>query len=494
MFLFINLCQINQHTNIMNNLRSRMPPFGVAGLASWLRTLGVDSMLHDDNLLEFSDEQLRMLFRKHKGDLQAIGLTSISTTLSQLKRVSRLAKEELPAVPLLVGGPHARLLPEDLIALPTVDVVFTGEADLPICDYAKGVPLDALRGIWYKDGDKIIRNHPGDYVKDLDTVPFPAYDLFHIADYHGTKGIAKRSPASYVITSRGCPYDCTFCSSKALNPSETKSVRYRSPENVVSEIEYIKKDHGIREILFSDDMFTGRESHLFGICELLIKKKLDLIWACQTHVKNISEEKLRIMKRAGCHQICFGVESGDAAIQKATRKNLDPKQVHQVVRLTQSIGIDARCSFMFGNQFETPETLQRTIDLAIWLAPDFASFNIATPFPGTHLRTWAMDNGCLADPSYEALDSTSYTLVTRDLPPGTVEKYCQKAFRRFYFSPRYLFRRMRRIRDLEGLVRVVKSAFYAARLIPMLFGQNTPKRIHAGETGPILHGRTGQER
>jgi anaerobic magnesium-protoporphyrin IX monomethyl ester cyclase len=466
MFLFISLNQRPGHEFVMNSVRPRMPPFGVAYVAASLAEIGIRSVLHDDNLREFTDEQMRGLFRRHKGELRAVGLTSVSTTLRQLERVARLAKDELPDVPVLVGGPHARLLPEEIISIPGVDVVFTTEAELTIREYARGTPLDAIGGVWFRKDSKIVRTPPGPTLDDLDQVPFPAYDLFNIAEYHATKGIAKRRPASYVITSRGCPYDCGFCSSKALNPTRGKRVRFRSPENVLDEVEWVMKAHGVRELFFSDDMFTGNTQHFVGICEGIIKRRLDLLWTCMTHVRHVNPQKLRLMKAAGCHQLCFGVESGDPDIQKAINKNLDLNLVRKAARMAQEAGLDVRCSFMFGNQGETRQTMQNTIDFATSLDVEFAAFNIAAPYPGTRLRQWAIEQGYLANPSYEALDSTAYALVTKDLPSGTVEAYCNQAFRAFYYNPRYVLRRIRKIRDLDELGRVARSAVYAAKSAP----------------------------
>ena len=236
MFLFINLNQRPRCEFVMNELRPKQPPFGIAYIAAVLKTIGISSVLHDDNLHEYSEQQLRELLRKYKGVIQAVGLTSVSTTLNQLLRVSRIAKEELPDTPVIVGGPHARLLPDDIISLPSVDVVFTIEAELSIVDYAKGKELSEIGGICFKKDNDIIRNPPGKIVLNIDNIPFPDYDLFNISDYNTTKGIAKRHPASYIITSRGCPYNCTFCSSKALNPTTGKKIRFRSPENIIKEI------------------------------------------------------------------------------------------------------------------------------------------------------------------------------------------------------------------------------------------------------------------
>jgi len=474
MFLFINLNQRLQRDFVMNAVRPRMPPFGVAYVAACLAQIGVKSILHDDNLREFSDDQLRDLLKRYKGDLQAVGLTSVSTTLRQLSRVSRIVKEELPDVPIIVGGPHARLLPEDIISIPEIDVVFASEAELSIVEYAQRRNVASIGGVMFKSGGRIMKSTPEpQVVHNLDQIPFPAYDLFNIAEYNATKGIVKRSPASYIITSRGCPYDCKFCSSKALNRSTEKRIRFRSAENVVNEIEWLVKAHKVRELFFSDDMFTGNTKHLMGICEGLIKRHLDLIWVCMTHVQHVNVEKLRAMKAAGCHQLCFGVESGDPHIQKVINKNLDLNVVRNAVAMAQKVGLDVRCSFMFGNESETCQTMQRTIDFAKSLKIEFASFNIATPYPGTHLRNWALNNGYLANPDYEALDSTTYTIVTPDLPPGTVEAYCSKAFRSFYYSPHYMLRRFKKMRDLEELKRVAKSAVYAMKTLPVVMKQLT---------------------
>lgn len=468
MFLFINLKQRNTEEFIMNRFRPAMPPFGVAYVSAILRKSGYDCKLHDDNLREYTDQQLRDLFRGHNGELRAVGLTSVSTTLPQMARVARICKEELPEVPIIVGGPHARLIPADVMKIPEVDVVFTGEAELSILEYAKADDLRNVSGIVYRQDGQLRENPVGPYLHELDEIPYPDYTLFDIAEYHTTKGIAKRHPNSYIITSRGCPFKCTFCSSKTLNPTEKKTVRFRSAENVLGEIEMLVKKYAVRELFFSDDMFTANTKHLVGICEGMVERKLDVIWVCQTHVKGINREKLKLMKRAGCHQICFGIESGDPEIQKLIQKNIDFGRAKEVVRMTQAAGIDARCSFMFGNQHETPQTLQRTIDLARKLKPDFASFNIATPYPGTKFREWAVEHGYLVNDEYAALDSTSYILETPDLPKGTVEEYCNKAFRSFYYTPSYVFRRLRHIRDMEDALRYVKSAYYATTTLPGL--------------------------
>ena len=156
--------------------------------------------------------------------------------------------------------------------------------------------------------------------------------------------------------------------------------------------------------------------------------------------------------------------------------------------MTQAAGLDARCSFMFGNQNETPQTLQRTIDLAKELEPDFASFNIATPYPGTKFRDWAVEHGYLANEDYAALDSTSYILETPDLPRGTVEEYCAKAFRSFYYTPSYVFRRLRHIRDKEDALRYVRSAYYATMTLPALgrkLWRSEKRRISQGRTAAV---------
>jgi len=471
MFLFVNCNHKATAEFIMNRVRPKLPPFGIAYLSSILKRSGFSTCLHDDILHEFDDDGFRHLFRHYKSDLEAIGITSVCTTLRQLGRVARIAKEIAPDIPVIVGGPHARLLPHEIIAIPEVDVVFTSEAELSIVDYARKRPLNEIPSIIYRHNGKYVENTVKTYVKNLDDIPFPDYDLFNISDYHITKGIAKRHPNSYIMTSRGCPHKCTFCSEKAFNPTEGKIVRFRSPENVVAEIEMVEKKYGVKEIFFSDDMFTANASHLMGICNGIISKKLKVIWLCMTHVNNIDPEKLRLMKKAGCHQICFGVESGDKEIQKEINKNLDFARVHEAVKMTQRAGIDVRCSFMFGNQKETPATMEKTIRLALSLKSDFASLSIATPYPGTYLRDWAIQNNYLKNTAYEALDGTSYAMVTPDLPPGTVERYINKAYRAFYYSPSYMMRRLKHIRDFEDLKRFCKSVFYAFQTIPYLLGK-----------------------
>jgi radical SAM superfamily enzyme YgiQ (UPF0313 family) len=177
-----------------------------------------------------------------------------------------------------------------------------------------------------------------------------------------------------------------------------------------------------------------RQRDKFEIPEEMAKVRREIAEWRSTRTKRCRLPERLWEAAAYARHLPNGWERGDPEMQKVINKNLDLGRVRAVVAMTRKAGIDVRCSFMFGNQCETPQTMQRTIDFARELAPDFASFNIATPYPGTYLRSWAIENGYLANRSYEALDSTSYTLVTNTLPPGTVERYCDRAFRTFYSS------------------------------------------------------------
>jgi radical SAM superfamily enzyme YgiQ (UPF0313 family) len=294
-------------------------------------------------------------------------------------------------------------------------------------------------------------------VEDLDSLPFPAYHLFPMEHYRPALGLYRRLPAVGMITSRGCPYECTFCATQGQWGRRT---RLRSAENIVEEIRMLQTDFGIREVFFYDDTFTVSKERVQNICEQLLKGGIDLSWTCMSRVNTIDMELLRLMKRAGCHHILYGIESGDNTILDNIKKRIDLEQAYSAVAMTQKAGIAARASFMFGNQGETEETMQRTLDYAIKLDPDFAFFNVATPYPGTAMYDWALENGYLKTHEWDLYDASHSVVELPTVTAEAVERFQKHAMRRFYLRPGYLSRRLIRIRSWEE-AKVAAKAFAA---------------------------------
>ncbi len=255
-----------------------------------------------------------------------------------------------------------------------------------------------------------------------------------------------------MITSRGCPGRCTYCKGSLLG----ERIRFKSAEKIFKEIVFLQDNYGIRDITFYDDTFTSNKQRVRDFCNLILKNKLDLTWCCFSRVDTVDFDLLKEMKKAGCYQVLYGVESADPQILANIKKRITLEKVEETVANTKKAGIEVRLSFMFGNPGETEETIKKTIQYAISLDPDLVSFNITTPYPGTEMFKWAKENNYLI---HEDWSKYNFAKPVMNLPTITSEKvleYYKKAHRQFYFRPTYILKRLMKIRSVEDFKRNFK--------------------------------------
>jgi radical SAM superfamily enzyme YgiQ (UPF0313 family) len=246
--------------------------------------------------------------------------------------------------------------------------------------------LADVRGLAFRDGERVVRTAPRPLEDDLDELPPPARELVPLARY-----LAFDSHAS-VVTSRGCPYECVFCSAPAWTG---RKVRYRTPSLCVDEMEGLARA-GFTEITIEDDLFTLYRKHFLAVCGELERRRTGLRWNAFSRVDTISPEIVETMARAGCQAICFGVESGSQELLDTAKKNSDLAKVRAAMRMAQEAGISALASFIIGLPGETEATLRQTVDFAESLREEFGAlygFHILAPFPGTEVRERAAEYG-----------------------------------------------------------------------------------------------------
>ncbi len=322
---------------------------------------------------------------------QAVGITSVTLNHHIAASIAAVVRKCDPAVPIVMGGPHVSFEIEGSFRdLPALDYIAIGEGEHTMRELLRALEgrmdLRDVRGLALRDGDRIVRNAPRPLEDDLDTLPTPARDLVPLARY-----LAFDSHAS-VVTSRGCPYSCVFCSA----PQWTgRQVRYRDPLLCVDEIEELAR-LGFTEITIEDDLFTLYRTHFLAVCGELIKRDTGIRWNAFSRVDTINPEIVQTMARAGCQAICFGVESGSQEILDLVKKKSSLAKVKEAMRMTQDAGISALASFIIGLPGETEETLRKTVEFADSLHEEFGSlygFHILAPFPGTEVRERAADYG-----------------------------------------------------------------------------------------------------
>lgn len=304
-----------------------------------------------------------------------IGITMLTGTYKSAENVGRIAKELNKNIDVCVGGTHPTVLPEETIKNEYFDYVVRGEGEYTFLDLVNGVRIEDVRGLTYvnKRGE-IVNNPDREFIGDLDSLPFASRDLYlndtRYMDY------------GYVMTGRGCPFECTFCASKKVWKGH---VRFRSPENVVEEVKHVHDKYDTKFFYFVDDTFTLNKKRTKKICELLVESDLDISWICDTRVDTIDEELLQLMKESGCVRVKIGVESGSERILKKVKKKITKKQIRDCVSLIKKVGIDLTIYLMIGFPTETKEEMRETLDFARELDPTYYSLSILAPYPGTEI-------------------------------------------------------------------------------------------------------------
>lgn len=360
-------------------------------LAGALRSDGHEVEILDLLLARTTRERVAACMQRFRPQL--VGITSVTLNHHIANRIGEWVRECDPEVPLVMGGPHVSFEIEDSFrALPALDYVGIGEGEHTIVELARalekrpGEDVRDVRGLAVRDGDRVRRTAPRPLEDDLDELAPPARDLMPLSRY-----LAFDSHAS-VVTSRGCPYECVFCSAPAWTG---RKVRYRTPGLCVDEMEELAAA-GFTEITIEDDLFTLYRRHFLAVCGELERRNTGLRWNAFSRVDTISPEIVETMARAGCQAICFGVESGSQELLDLAKKRSDLAKVREAMRMTQAVGISALASFIIGLPGETETTLRQTVAFAESLREEFGSlygFHILAPFPGTEVRERAADLG-----------------------------------------------------------------------------------------------------
>lgn len=414
---------------------------------------GIDAVCREMGITEFVEAVKKI---KPQVVMLEVSTPSIMYDLETAHKV----KDETGATVVLCG-PHASYFHKEIIDnYRFVDCCIRGEFEYVMRDLCLALKdakhLKGVRGLTFRSGQKTIVNPDMPPIEDLDEVPFPDRSAFRLVDYQQAFYYGKKT--ALVITSRGCPYSCTFC----LWPTTLFSRRFRvrSPKNVVDEIEHLIKDEGADEIFFDDDTFTINNKRIIEMCEEIIRRGIKIPWCCMGRVDNVSEEMLRTMKKAGCYQIFYGFESGSDEILKACRKGITKKQVKDAVKLTKKVGLSVCGSFIFGLPPENKKTAKETLDFAKSLGANYVQFVLAAPFPGTDFYREAKEKGLLCIDSWADLDGTRGPIVrTEHLSREDLEGIIRKAYFSYYTSPKVIWQNLKHMKSYKGARKTARGAF-----------------------------------
>ena len=436
-----------------------MPPLGIMYLAAYLEKNTIHQIkILDCHLENLDSNQLKEKINQEKPDV--VGITTMTFVLPDVIRIVKLIKQNNPSVKIILGGPHVHIYPEETINIKEVDYCVLGEGEKPLKDLLDNLDntekLYKIKGIVFKDNQKVINTGPREPIQNLDSLPFPARHLTHYKKYSSI--LATRFPVTTMFTSRGCPYKCLFCD----RPHLGKIFRARTAKNVVDEMEECRK-MGIKEIFIYDDTFGVDRQRVLDICSEIKKRNLDITWDIRTRVNTVDEEILKALRNAGCQRIHYGVEAGTQKILDVLRKGITLEMAEKAFKLTKKVGIQTLGYFMIGSPFETKEDILKTIKLMKKLDPDYVHISITTPFPATDLYRMALEEKII---TYDAWQEFAKNPKPDFVPPiwekelSRKELFCllKKAYRSFYFRPNYILKKIIKLKSGKELLRKAKAA------------------------------------
>jgi radical SAM superfamily enzyme YgiQ (UPF0313 family) len=434
-------------------------PLNLSYLAGYLKSkMDCKIEILDCEADALSYDGIEEAIRKNKPDV--VGITTLTPPMKHVTKITEIAKKINPSCAVVLGGIHPTAFPERTLEETSADFSVIGEGEITFYEIVRGMAeknIDPLKidGLCFKDKKgKITRNKDRDFIQDLNDLPFPDRDDFDLKKYDSapTKKVSSEPMTTPILTSRGCAFRCVHCISKVL---WKQKVRFRSVDNVISEIEECVNKYGIREFNILDDTFTLDKKRLMEICQKIIDKNLKIYWVCFSRVNTIDEEMAEIMYKAGCRKISFGLESGSQKVLDLMNKNATLEMARKAVNAVVKHGIQAHASFMFGNLEETMEDAKKTIEFAKSLPLDNATFFIVAPLPGTHLYDVAKEKGYINKNTkweeFAPLTNTKPILVQDNLTEKDLVYLQKKAFRKFYLRPKYFFHKIKQMRSKETL-------------------------------------------
>lgn len=406
------------------------PPIGIAGIASYLEEKGhIVSILDMEAIIRHQDmkwigveDKAQEFIVNFKPDM--VGITATTNLIPGAYNAARLSKEAFSDVPVIIGGPHASVLPEKTLdECKYIDIVVRGEGEITMLELADQHDYEKIPGLIFRNNGRVITTQNRPLHRELDDFPIPARHLLDMELYtrpsHTViRGIHMR--ATSIFTARGCPFRCTFCACPMIFGNR---VGFHSPEYVITEMEHIIDTYKIEGLYFAEDMFLSNKNRAKEICDLIIEHGIHkkISWAAQLRADFAKPEFLKMLKDAGCIQVEYGFESGSQRMLDIMKKKMDVNKNLESARATKEAGLRLHANFIIGMPHETLEDLQATEDMIRAMAPDSIGYNKLIPLPGTEVYDELLKDGKASD------DWQTYTISDMshnysDIPDAEFEK------------------------------------------------------------------------
>ena len=434
------ICLINPPIDLKDfywevKLGSKLPPLGLLSLAAFLRDKGHQVFLIDALNLGISPDEV--VERVNRIGPDFVGITATTSFIASAHECAQEIKKHCGKVTTIIGGSHISAMPVQTIEeFPAFDLGVVGEGEETLLELLEDSSSNyhQIDGIVFRDQGQPVMTGKRAQIRDLDQLPFPALDLLDgFPDlYQPTPNNYLKKPVVSLVTSRGCPFSCTFCDQSVFG----HRVRAFSPQYVVRMIKFYQEQYGIREVSFYDDLFTFNKQRLVEFVKELTQAGIHVTWSCESRIDTVNDDSLRIMKESGCWQISYGIETGSQRILDYFNKRITVADIEKAVRLTHQRGMRIRAYLIVGSPPEDRESIAETKALVKRLPLDDLHISFFAPIPGSKAF-----KDIIGDQVVQWKDMDLYRVGYT--PPGISAEELQEAvkgiYRQFYLQPRILF-------------------------------------------------------
>lgn len=435
-----------------------VPPQGLCFLGAVLRERGIEVAIVDANAEKLGAEETLARVKNFSPDV--VGLSAPTAVVDAAAEIARKVKEWNPGVVTVLGGPHVSVATEDTLERYDAfdyGVVGEGEQTFPELLERIGGDVDGVAGVAFRREGGVRRTAPRTLIENLDELPLPAYDLLpDLRKYYQHVVIrVDRMPSASVLVSRGCARGrCIFCSRDVYGYRS----RIHGPDYILRLFQWLIDRYGVRSLNFEDEDLLAHPETMTDVYERMIEGKMDLTWAISGRVDFADEQLLRLMKRAGCWHISYGIESGAPEILKNIRKGITTEQVRRAVEMTKRAGMRTKGFFMIGLPGETMETIRETARFSRSIGLDYFQMSYAAPLPGTELYRRAGEWGTFAG-GWSELNIWNPVFVPHGLTKDILVRESLRAFRKFYMRPAIVGDFLRRVMTSGATLTYLKDGF-----------------------------------
>ena len=432
------------------------PPLWAGLIAAFVREHGYSVKIIDAEAENWSPEYTAEKIAEYNPLLAGVVVLGSNPSASSTPKMTaagellRANKKKAPHIKTIISGLHPSALPEQTLREEEVDFIAQGEGFYTILQLLEGLKsgkeaIDSqIPGLWYRQNGEVMSTPQAPLVNP-DELPMAAWDLLPMDKYRAHnwqcfEHIDQRQPYAFIYTSLGCPYNCSYCNIHALY-NDKPSIRFRSPEKVMEEIDLLVRNYKIKNIKFMDELFAIKEDRVTRLCDLIIQRGYDLnIWA-YARVDTVNEPMLKKMKQAGINWLCYGFESASRKVRKGVAKKTEQEVTDRAIEMTRAAGIYILANFIFGLPDDDLETMQETLDMAKEYNFEYVNFYAAMAYPGSQLYHDAIKQGVKLPESwhgYGQFSEEALPLPTKHLSTAEVLRFRDRAFNEYFSNPRYL--------------------------------------------------------